>query len=205
VRVGILGTLAIERDGDAVEVAGGRLRALLARLALDAGRPVTSGALAEAVWEEVPPGDEQHALQSLVSRLRRSLGDGGAIAPAPAGYRLAVAPDAVDAHRFEALSAAGASALRAGDPMRAAAILREALELWRGPALADLADRRFAVAAAAGLESLRAGALADLAEAELALGRGAGLVSELEAAVAAHPLHERLAARLIAARYAAGR
>ncbi|HEX4690439.1 MAG TPA: BTAD domain-containing putative transcriptional regulator [Solirubrobacteraceae bacterium] len=204
-RVGILGTLAIERDGDAVEVAGGRLRALLARLALDAGRPVTSGALAEAVWEEVPPGDEQHALQSLVSRLRRSLGDGGAIAPAPAGYRLAVAPDAVDAHRFEALSAAGASALRAGDPMRAAAILREALELWRGPALADLADRRFAVAAAAGLESLRAGALADLAEAELALGRGAGLVSELEAAVAAHPLHERLAARLIAARYAAGR
>jgi predicted ATPase/DNA-binding SARP family transcriptional activator len=205
VRVGILGTLAIERDGRAVEVAGDRLRVLVARLALDAGRPVSAGALADAVWEDAPPADEQHALQSLVSRLRRSLGDGGAIAPAPAGYRLAVEPDAIDAHRFERLAAAGTAELRGGDPVRAAATLREALALWRGPAMADLADRRFAVAAAAGLEALRAGTLADLAEAELSLGRGAGLVAELEAAAAAHPLHERLAARLIAALFAAGR
>jgi predicted ATPase/DNA-binding SARP family transcriptional activator len=205
VRVGILGTLAIERDGRPVDVAGGRLRALLARLALDAGRPVTAGALADAVWEDVPPADEQHALQSLVSRLRRSLGDGAAIAPAPAGYRLALDPGDVDAHRFERLAAAGAAALRAGDHGHAAATLREALELWRGPALADLADRRFAVAAAASLEARRLTALVDLAEAELALGRGAGLVGALEAAAAEHPLHERLAARLIAALFAAGR
>src|SRR4051794_12312046 len=115
-RVGILGALQIERDGRPVEVAGGRLRALLARLALDAGRPVSVAALVDAVWDDDLPADEQHALQSLISRLRRSLGDSDAIAPAPGGYRLAVEPDAVDAHRFERLAAAGASALRSGDP-----------------------------------------------------------------------------------------
>ena len=76
VRVSILGALQIERDGRPVEVAGGRLRALLARLALDAGRPVSVGALVDAVWDDELPADEQHALQSLISRLRRSLADG---------------------------------------------------------------------------------------------------------------------------------
>jgi predicted ATPase/DNA-binding SARP family transcriptional activator len=204
-RVGLLGALQIERDGQPVEVSGGRLRALLARLALDAGRPVSIGTLVDAVWDDELPGDEQHALQSLISRLRRSLGDGEAITPAPGGYRLAVEPDAVDAHRFERLATAGSAALRAGDPERASATLGEALALWRGPALADLAGQRFAVTAAAALTDLRLTAIVDRAEAELALGRGAGLVAELQDAAAEHPLHERLAARLIAALFAAGR
>ena len=182
-KVGILGALQVERDGRPVEVAGGRLRALLARLALDAGRPVPVGALVDAVWDNELPADEQHALQSLISRLRRSLGDGDVIAPAPGGYLLAVEPEAVDAHRFERLAAAGAAALRAGDPERAAAGLRDALALWRGPALADLSGQRFAVAAI-GLEDLRLTAVVDRAEAELALGRGAALAGELEAAAA---------------------
>ncbi|HMJ04542.1 MAG TPA: AfsR/SARP family transcriptional regulator, partial [Conexibacter sp.] len=203
-RLGILGALQVERDDRSVDVAGGRLRALLARLSLDAGRPVSVGALADAVWDDELPADEQHALQSLVSRLRRSLGDGDAIVPAPGGYRLNVQPDAIDAHRFERFAAAGAAKLRAGDPERAAATLGEALALWRGPALADLTGPSFAAAAAA-LTDLRLTAIVDRAEAELALGRGANVVAELETAVAEHPLHERLAARHIAALYAAGR
>src|SRR3954469_17321847 len=78
VRIGILGALQIERDGAPVEVAGGRLRALLARLALAGGKPVSTGALADAVWDDELPSDHQHALQSLVSRARRALGDADA-------------------------------------------------------------------------------------------------------------------------------
>ena len=87
-RVGLLGPLEISRDGQPVAVGGGRLRALLARLALDAGRPVTTGALVEAVWEDDLPADHVHALQSLVSGLRRALGDAAPVAPAPGGFRL---------------------------------------------------------------------------------------------------------------------
>jgi predicted ATPase len=195
--VGLLGPLEVDNDGR--RVGGGRLRALLARLALDAGRPVTVGRLVDAVWEDELPGDETHALQSLVSRLRRALGDGRPAA-APGGYVL----DAeVDAQRFETLAAEGHAAL--ADPERAARLLGEALELWRGPALADLTEYRFAVAEAARLEDLRLAAAADRAQAELALGRGARLVGELEALTAEHPLHERLAAQHIAALSAAGR
>jgi predicted ATPase/DNA-binding SARP family transcriptional activator len=202
VRVGILGPLEVERDGRAIEVSGGRLRALLARLALEGGRPVTASRLVDAVWEEELPADHVHALQSLVSRLRRSLG-AGAIEPAPGGYRLAV--DHVDAHRFEQLAAAGASALRAGDHVRAATQLTEALAVWRGPALADLTAYGFAAAAATRLEDARLTAVADRAEADLALGRGAEHAAELEALAAEHPLHERIAAGLVGALAAAGR
>jgi predicted ATPase/DNA-binding SARP family transcriptional activator len=203
--VGILGALEVEQDGHPVGVGGGRLRALLVRLILDAGRPVSVGRLVDAVWEEDPPADQTHALQSLVSRLRGSLGQRDLVASVPGGYRLAVDPQAVDAHHFEALAAAGRATLAGGDPEGAARTLREALALWRGPALADVVDYRFAVAAAARLEDLRLGALADRIAADLTLGGGARLVGELEALVAEHPLNERIAAQLIEALYAAGR
>src|SRR3954447_26040608 len=174
VRIGILGALQIERDGSPVELSGGRLRALVARLALAGGKPVTVGALADAVWDDELPSDQQHALQSLISRARRALGDADAIAPAPGGYTLAA--DGVDAHRFEQLAADGAGALREGDPQRAADTLHEALQLWRGPALADL-DSRPLRSAAAHLEDQRLNALADRAEAELALGHGGNVVA----------------------------
>lgn len=202
-RVGILGPLAIEQDGVEVALGGGRLRALLTRLALDAGGAVTTGRLVDALWDGAPPADELHALQSLVSRLRRALG--GGVGAQPGGYRLIVEPDDVDAHRFERLAAAGAAALVAHEPTRALTLLREALALWRGPALADVADYRFAAEAARRLDDLRLAALADRIAAELELGEGARLVAELEALTSAQPLHERLAAQLIAALYAAGR
>src|SRR3954447_23847242 len=152
VRIGILGALHIERDGTPVEISGGRLRALLARLALAGGRPGGVGALVDAVWDDDLPSDQQHALQSLVSRARRALGDADAIVPAPGGYTLAA--DGVDAHRFEQLAAEGARALGEGDPRRAAETLGEALRLWRGPALAGLTSQPL-LAAAAHLEDQR--------------------------------------------------
>src|SRR5262249_13406502 len=144
-RVGVLGPLEVEENGERVVVGGGRLRALLACLALEAGRPVTTGKLVDALWADDLPADQVHALQSLVSRLRRALGNGSLVAPAPGGYQLDVE---VDADEFERLAAEGSQARRNNEHTKAARILREALDLWRGPALADLADYRFASQAA---------------------------------------------------------
>src|SRR3954471_10640381 len=97
--VALRGPLEVEQDGRRIAIGGRRPRALLACPALDARRPVTTGKLVDAPWEEAPPADQVHALQSLVSRLRRALGNAGMIAPAPGGYRLDLEPDAVDVHR----------------------------------------------------------------------------------------------------------
>lgn len=112
-RIGILGSLQVGRDGRPLELSGARLRVLLARMAIVAGKPVSPAGLADAVWDGVLPRDEAHALQSLVSRLRRALGDPRLIVGEAAGYRLAVEPEAVDSVRFERLAADGAVALRA--------------------------------------------------------------------------------------------
>ncbi|NED51531.1 AfsR/SARP family transcriptional regulator, partial [Micromonospora aurantiaca] len=112
-RVGILGPLEV-RDGDRpVDVAGARLRALLIRLALDPGRPVSVPALAEALWGDEPPTDTANAVQTLVSRLRRAV-PGLGVRSSPAGYRLDLDPDDVDAGRFERLTRQGRAALRDG-------------------------------------------------------------------------------------------
>ena len=204
VRVGILGPLEVECEGRRVGVAGARLQRLLIALALKAGTPVSSVALADAIWDGDQPADEQHALQSLVSRLRRVLGDSELIAQSAGGYLLALDPDRVDSLRFERLAAAGAGSLRDGDPQGADRLLRAAIALWRGPALGQLAPQALA-ADAARLEDLRVAACADRAEAELALGGGPELVGELTELADAHPLHERVTALLIRALFAAGR
>src|SRR5919202_6906272 len=153
VRVGILGPLEVRVGfGDPVEVVGPRLRALLLRLALTPDRVVLTSQLVDAVWGEDPPAGAANALQSLVSRLRRLLPD--VVESHPAGYLLALGPEAVDAVSFEALARAGREELRR-DPRQAAATLREALALWRGPALADAAGASFAEPAAVRLEALR--------------------------------------------------
>jgi len=205
VQVGILGPLEVRRGGAPIDVGGGRLRALLARLALDAGTAVGTASLVEAVWGDDPPADPGNALQTLVSRLRRSLGDAGLVRQAPGGYRLALEPDAVDAHRFERLVRSGRAAVAAGEPERGARLLREALALWRGPALADVADRLFATAPAARLADLRRAAVEDRIDADLALGRAREVVPELAALVGEHPLDERLARQLITALFRSGR
>ncbi|WP_182897613.1 BTAD domain-containing putative transcriptional regulator [Microbispora sp. H10830] len=203
-RFGILGPTEARPDGDRpVPVGGPGLRALLGLLLLNAGRVVTTDRLIDGLYGAEPPSGADNALQAQVSRLRRHLGD--LVVREPAGYRLAVDPDDVDASRFERLAAEGRRALDAGDPARAAGLLGQALALWRGPALADVPDAPFAPAQAARLEELRLSAAEDLAEAGLALGRHRDLLPELQERIAAHPLRERSRGQLMRALYAAGR
>ncbi|MEU9154765.1 BTAD domain-containing putative transcriptional regulator [Streptomyces sp. NPDC048417] len=202
-RFGILGPLDIRTDdGTPVDPGGPRPRALLTLLLLDAGRAVSAQRLAEGLYGAEPPAGAANALQSQISRLRRRLAPHAGIEATATGYRVAVTPDTVDVHQFETRSAAGRAALAAGDHRNAAARLREALALWRGPALPDLPD---AYAEAARLEELRLAAVQDRIEADLALGEGAGLVAEVRALLAAHPLSERLYGQLMRALHAGGR
>ncbi|MGH3214884.1 MAG: AfsR/SARP family transcriptional regulator [Trebonia sp.] len=212
VRVGVLGPLAVtDAAGRPVRIGGQRVRALLAVLALAAGRPVPAYALIERLWPEPDdrPVDAVNALQSLVSRLRAALRQAGVaesvLESSPAGYRLAVRPEAVDAAVFEAAARAGGRALAAGDAATAARLLREALGTWRGPALADVAGEEFAAAPAARLEELRSAAVLDRIEADLALGEAVAVTGELRELTAADPLAERPRALLMRALAAAGR
>lgn len=203
--VSVLGPLQVrDDDGEPVAVSGTRLRVLLTRLALDAGRPVPSDSLVRAVWDEDEPSGAANALQSLVSRLRRMLGP-EAITSGPAGYALALAPDAVDAHRFERAAAEGRCLLAADDPGAAERVLTDALELWRGAALVDAAESGFAAGPAARLEEQRLTAVEDRVDARLRLGRAAEVVPELEQLATEHPLRERLHGQLMTALDAVGR
>jgi predicted ATPase/DNA-binding SARP family transcriptional activator len=196
-RVGILGPLELRVGfGEPVAVVGTRLRTLLIRLALDPDRVVLASQLVDAVWDADPPAAAINALQSLVSRLRRLLPD--VVKSHAAGYRLALEPEAVDAVRFERMALAGRERLRE-DPLAARELLREALALWRGPALADAAGARFAGAAIARLEELRLGATEDRIDAELLTGPSDALVAELDELATAHPLRERLHGQLMRA------
>ena len=197
--VGILGPLAVrDASGAAVEVAGARLRALLCRLALDAGRAVSVGALVDAVWGDEPPADAANALQALVSRLRRTLGEAAPITQSAGGYRLAISRDDVDAFRFEELVTSGGRALRAGDAADAAAQVDDALQLWRGPMLADDAT-------AARFDQLRVTARIDSATARIALGEPERALADITALHGEHPLDERVGVAVVLALAAAGR
>ncbi|WP_309109959.1 BTAD domain-containing putative transcriptional regulator [Saccharothrix sp.] len=202
-QIGVLGPFEVRADdGGLANVPGARLRALLTALALEPGRVVPKAVLVDWVWGEHPPSDAANALQRLASRLRRVLPD-GVVDGQVGGYRLDVAPDAVDAVRFERL----VGQARGADETRQAGLLREALGLWRGPAMQDvgLQDSEAFDAAVTRLEGLRLAALEDRFEAELALGKGPELVAELTGLVAAHPVRERLVAALMRALGAAGR
>ncbi|MFC8130382.1 BTAD domain-containing putative transcriptional regulator [Streptomyces sp. NPDC057302] len=200
-RYRILGaTEAYDEHGEPLPVGGRRLRALLATLALRPDRTVPADTLIAEVWaQDEPPSDAPAALQALVGRLRRALGK-SAIASEFGGYRLAAAPEDIDLYRFERLVREGKAALE-HDPASAARILREALSLWRGPALADLPDR----SAAARPEALLADATRARAEADLLLGHASDVVPELRELTAAQPYDETLHALLIRALRDAGR
>ncbi|SED76587.1 Predicted ATPase [Amycolatopsis tolypomycina] len=203
-RVALLGPLRVaEDDGTPIDIGGARLRMLLARLALDAGRAVPADALVDGLWGAEPPADAANALQSLVSRLRKALPV--AVESGPGGYRLVVEPGDVDAERFERLAAEGRRELAAGRDARAADLLTEALALWQGAALADVLDAPFAPSPARRFADLRAEAAEDRFEALIRLGEHAGVLADLTAAAEADPLRERLAGLRIRALCAAGR
>jgi len=199
---GILGPLQI-RDGDReLRLTGGKQRAVLAILLLHAGEVVSSDRLIDDLWGDEPPESGVTALQVRVSQLRKALGQAaGQLETRAPGYVLRLGPDELDLQRFERL----VDEAERAEPEFAAGLLREALALWRGPALADLAYEPFAQAAIGRLEELRLTALERRIEAELALGRAAALVGEVEALVAQHPLRERFRAQLMLALYRSGR
>ncbi|MHA5051560.1 AfsR/SARP family transcriptional regulator [Streptomyces sp. SD15] len=198
----ILGTTqALRPDGTAVPVGGARLRALLTVLALRPGRTVPAAVLVDEVWDGDPPADAPGALQALVGRLRRALGP-DAVDSADGGYRLAAAADDIDLHRFERLAGEGIRALADGDPAKAAAVLDDALGLWRGPALADLPDR---TAEAARWETRHLDVRRAQLTAALALGRAEQSLPELIALCDLHPLDEPLHALRLRALRDAGR
>ncbi len=183
-------------------------RALLARLLISANRAVSSDVLIEDLWAGEPPPGAATTLRSYISRLRSALGDDDgspAIRTVPSGYILELAPGQLDAWQFNRLARDGHEALTRGDANLAADRLSEALSLWRGPALGDIADEPFARAEAARLDELGLAALEDRIDADLVLGRHGDVVAELERLVDEHPLRERLWRQLMIALYRSDR
>ncbi len=204
VDLSILGPLELRVDEERVALGGPKQRALFAVLALEAGRVVPTEILIDRIWGEAAPAGAANTVQVYVSQLRKVLPPDTLVTQAP-GYRLELARERVDAGRFEQLARLGRDLLAAGKPAEAVAQLREALSLWRGEPLADLAYEAFAQTEIRRLEEVRLGALEDLYEAELATGTAAGIVPELESLVAEHPLRERFRSELMLAFYRSGR
>ncbi len=207
----ILGPLEVRDQHRRIEVSSAKERRLLAVLVVRANEVVSTDRLIDALWGAKPPATAANTLQAYISHLRRALepdrpprAKGGVLRTHGRGYELVVAPEAVDAARFERLARDGREAL-ASDPEQAAETLRAALALWRGEPLAEFGPELFAQAEIARLTELRAVAVEDRVEADLALGRHAALCSELSRAVVQQPLRERLWSQLIRALYRCGR
>jgi DNA-binding SARP family transcriptional activator/class 3 adenylate cyclase len=196
----VLGPLQVRGDEGALSLGGPKQRALLALLLLEPNRVVPRERLIDGLWGDEPPETAAQTVQVYVSRLRKLLPAETLVTRSP-GYVLELDAQQVDAHRFARLAAEA----RSLPPAQAAPLLREALELWRGPALAEFAAEPALHAEGARLEEARLAAREQLLEADLALGRHAEVVGELDALVRAHPLRESLRALQMLALYRAGR
>ncbi len=192
----LLGPVEASRDGHAVPLGGAKPRALLAILALHANAPVSADRLIEGLWGEQPPATAPKLVQVLVSQLRKQMAGADAeIVTRGRGYELRMDPDAVDALRFERLLTSDENG----------AHLREALALWRGPPLYDIADEPFAAAEIRRLEDLWLDAREAAIDAALADGRHAAVLGEVDDLGREHPLRERLHAQRMLALYRSGR
>jgi predicted ATPase/DNA-binding SARP family transcriptional activator len=203
---GVLGPLQVLQERQPVRITGPRERALLAVLLLRPGEVVSADRLIDLLWGDDAPGNAPNALQAVVARLRKALGPHGKdlLVTRTPGYALDVGSDQVDAIRFEGLLAQARGLLQRA-PATASDLLAQALGLWRGPALQDLADQPLAQEEIARLDELRLAALEARMEAELVLGRHTEVIGELQSLVAAHPLRERFRGQLMLALYRAGR
>jgi len=200
----ILGSLQVLAGDRHIPLGGAQQREVLAILLLHRGQVVSVDRIVDELWGERPPSRATKTVQVYVSRLRKALGD-GVLVTRGGGYTLDLNGDSLDADRFRRLADEGRKELDNGDPRGAREALTVALDLWRGPPLADLAYEPFAQNEVARLEELRLVALENRAEADLALGHHAELVPELEALVREHPTRERLREALMLALYRSGR
>src|SRR6266852_5156392 len=198
----ILGSLEVVVDGRPLPLGGPSQRALLALLLLHANEVVSNDRLLDELWADGPPASGATALQVRVSQLRKGLGPAGErLETKTPGYLFRAERGELDLERFSQL----VEGTNGAPPAIAAERLRDALALWRGPPLADLAYESFAQPAIRRIEELRLAALERRIDADLALGRHADVVPELEALVAAEPLRERFRGQLILALYRSGR
>jgi DNA-binding SARP family transcriptional activator/tetratricopeptide (TPR) repeat protein len=204
----VLGPVSATVDGEPVDLGRRRERHLLALLLLETGRPVPAPRLVDLLWDDTPPGDPRAALHIHVSRLRRRLTEVGAdrfdveLRTDPAGYLLDPGWATVDLHEFRDLVERARHTPSVADR---AGLLREALELWRGPALADIVPEESRHRAAAALDEARLSALESRVAADLELGRQHELVPELTALVADDPGRESLVGPLMVALHRCGR
>jgi DNA-binding SARP family transcriptional activator len=201
----ILGPIEVAGDKGPVRLGGLKQRATLAILLLSANRIVSVERLADDLYAGAPPTTAVTQVQRQISGLRKTLGSASTIETRPPGYVIRLASERLDLNRFERQTRAAGEALVQGEAEQAADLLRQALQLWRGAPLADLAYEPFAQTSIARLEEIRLAALEQRIEADLALGRHHELVGELEQLVFEHPLHERLRAQLMLALYRSGR
>jgi len=204
VEFGLLGPLEVVNEGRPVAIRSAKHRMLLAGLLLRAGEVVTVDELAEVIWGDELPAGPRSVVQTYVARLRRLLG-GELIQSRPEGYLIAVAPGDVDVSRFEGLLDRARDAASTGDRAAESAILRQALGLWRGEALADVPSEMLCREGVARLAEQRLDALHRRIEADLGLGRHAELTAELQVLTEQHPLREQFWAQRITALYRCGR
>lgn len=210
---GVLGSLVVHRNGTPLALGGRQQRAVLAFLLCDAGHAVSVGRIADALWGEQPPASFQATVQTYVFHLRAMLepdrprgSAGHVVVTEPGGnYRLDLSDYPLDASTFDDLVQGGRLALEAGQPGDALPLFDQALALWRGDVLADLADFEFVAPVAARLDELRLSTLEARIEAELALGHHQAAAAELDRLVADHPLREELHRQRIVALYRSGR
>jgi WD40 repeat protein/DNA-binding SARP family transcriptional activator/class 3 adenylate cyclase len=199
----VLGPLEVDAGGGPIPLGGPKQRAVLAHLVLRANQLVPAETLVDEIWGEEPPKQARNIIQTYVSHLRKALGRDRIQSHAP-GYRLRLDPSELDATRFDALMRDAQKALPV-DPNTAVATLDDALALWRGPALADLADQSSLLAEAARLDELRLEAQEVRIEGLLAGGAQARAIGELETLLARHPWRESLWGLLMLAFYREGR
>jgi DNA-binding SARP family transcriptional activator len=205
--LGVLGPLSVRGDEAEVTVSAARQRTLLAALLVRANHPVSFGELTEVLWDGAPPAGAHSTVRSYVMRLRQALGAeiGQRLVTRDPGYVIEVAEDELDLLQFDGLVRRGAVAARGGAWPEAAQALTEALRLWRGAPLADIASQVLHRGVVPRLEQLRLEAALWRNEAALNLGQHGDLVPELQALVAQHPLQERFHAQLMLALYRSGR
>lgn len=209
--INVLGPVSVVSDGMRHAIHANKVRAMLATLALDAGRVISHGDLADELWAGQPLGNARNALQAHATRLRKAL-DGhhprrcgsSVLRAVRGGYLLDVPPGCVDGNRFLDLATRGATALP-GHPERAIELLQAGLELWQGPALLDAGDGLRCRGAAALFDERRIAVWEDLVRARIAIGDTSRAVAELRRLVAQYPLRERFCELLMLALYRTGR
>jgi DNA-binding SARP family transcriptional activator len=207
----VLGSIEATVGDTQLELGGVKQRAILGYLVLHANKVVPTSQILQAMWDGIPPPTARKMIQNAVSGIRRVLGghDEPAGAPTlrthPPGYQLRTDVEDVDLFQFRRLAQEGRQAIAAGTPAPGVELLREALSLWRGRALADLVEAGMCWSELAAIEDERLSALEDRLDAELACGRHREITPELEVITATEPVRERLCQQFMLALYRSGR